>query len=293
MRPVEQQTILVTGATSGLGRALTETLAEMGATVVAHGRDENRLERTAQEVAAATGRRIDTVRADLAEIGQVDRLADVVLERYAELHTLVNNAGVGFGPPDGRRETSADGVELRFAVNHLASLALARRLSQRLVDSAPSRIVQVASAGQLALDPDDPLSERSYDGVSAYRRSKLAQVMATYDLAEDLAGTGVSVTALHPATFMDTAMVREHGIEPASSVGEGLDAVLRLVTDPALDGVTGRYFHGTEQARPDPQAEEPQARAWLRSLSDDLLRQARERHGAAAGSPRAGGPLGH
>jgi NAD(P)-dependent dehydrogenase (short-subunit alcohol dehydrogenase family) len=278
MRPVQEQTILITGATSGLGRALAERLAEMGAAVVAHGRDESRLDRTAQEIAAATGRRVDTVQADLADLDQVDRLADVVLERHPALHTLVNNAGVGFGPPDGHRETSADGVELRFAVNHLASLALARRLSPRLVESAPSRIVQVASAGQLALDPDDPFTERSYDGVSAYRRSKLAQIMATFDLAEDLAGTGVSVTAVHPAAFMDTAMVREHGIEPASSVAEGLDAVLRLVTDPALDGVTGRYFHGTKQAPPDPQADDPQARRWLRSLSDDLLQQARGRH---------------
>lgn len=277
MRPVAEQTILVTGATSGLGRALTETLADMGATVVAHGRDESRLDRTAQEVAAATGRRIDTVQADLAEIDQVDRLADVVLERYAALHTLVNNAGVGFGPPDGERETSADGLELRFAVNHLASLALARRLSARMVECAPSRIVQVASAGQLALDPEDPLTERSYDGVTAYRRSKLAQVMATFDLAEDLRGTGVSVIALHPATFMDTAMVREHGIAPASSVADGLDAVLRLVTDPALDGVTGRYFHGMEEAPPDPQVDDPHARRWVRSLSDDLLHHARRR----------------
>lgn len=277
MRPVEKQTMLVTGATSGLGRALTQRLAEMGATVVAHGRDEDKLARTAKEIAEATGHQVDTVQADLAEIAQVDRLADVVLERYAELHTLVNNAGVGFGPPGGRRETSADGVELRFAVNHLAGYALAHRLAERLVDSAPSRIVQVASAGQLALDPDDPFTEREYDGISAYRRSKLAQVMGTYDIAEDLAGTGVTVTALHPATFMDTAMVREHGIEPASTVEEGLDALLRLVTDPDLDGVTGRYFLGTQEARPDPQAEDPQARRWLRSLTDDLLRQARER----------------
>ena len=118
-----------------------------------------------------------------------------------------------------------------------------------LRSSAPARIVQVASAGQLALDREDPLTHTAYDGVTAYRRSKLAQVMATYDLAADLVGTGVTVTALHPATFMDTAMVREHGVEPVSSVQEGLDATWRLVASEDLEGVSGVYFDG-QRRRP-------------------------------------------
>lgn len=275
MRPVESQTVLVTGATSGLGRALTERLAELGATVVAHGRDADRLARMAEEIEDATGRRVDTVRADLADLAEVDRLADTVLERHPALHALVNNAGVGFGPPDGERELSRDGIELRFAVNHLASYALARRLFDLLVASAPARIVQVASAGQLALDPEDPFTQQEYDGVTAYRRSKLAQIMATYDLAADLLGTDVTANALHPATFMDTAMVRESGQEPFSTVDEGLAATLRLVVDPDLDGVSGRYFAGTTEAPTDPQADDPAARGWVRSLSDDLLARAR------------------
>ena len=173
--------------------------------------------------------------------------------------------------PDGERETSADGIELRFAVNHLASYHLARRLSPLLRASAPARIVQVASAGQLALDPDDPLTLTSYDGVTAYRRSKLAQVMATYDLAGDLVGTDVTVTALHPATFMDTTMVRESGQAPLSSVEEGLDATWRLVADERLDGVSGLYFDGQQEGRTDPQADDPAARAWVRALSDSLI----------------------
>jgi NAD(P)-dependent dehydrogenase (short-subunit alcohol dehydrogenase family) len=275
MPPVEEQTVLVTGATSGLGRALAQRLAELGATVVAHGRDGDRLARTVEEIGAPGGREVIPVQADLAEVAQVDRLADTVLERCPRLHCLVNNAGVGFGPPDGAREESADGIELRFAVNHLAGYALASRLKDLLVQSAPSRIVQVASAGQSPLDPDDPLTQREYDGVTAYGRSKLAQVMATYDLAGDLVGTGVTVNALHPATFMDTTMVREHGVRPTSTVEEGLEAVLRLVADPELDGVSGRYFQGTRMAQPDAQADDPAARAWVRSLSDDLLRRAR------------------
>lgn len=274
MRPLAEQTVLVTGATAGLGRALVHRLAEHHADVVAHGRDQDRLDRLADEVEQASGRRIETVRADLGSLHEVDRLADVVRERHAELHTLVNNAGVGFGEPGGAREVSADGIELRFAVNHLASYHLARRLLDLLRHSAPARIVQVASAGQLPIDRDDPLTERDYDGVSAYRRSKLAQVMATYDLAGELVGTGVSVNALHPATFMDTAMVRDSGTAPTSTVEEGLAALWRLVADDALDGVSGRYFDQQRESSADPQAEDPAERAWVRELSDRLVAQA-------------------
>lgn len=274
MRALDEQTILITGATGGLGRALVHRAADRGATVVAHGRDEQRLRELALEVEEATGTSIDTVAADLADLREVDRLADSVLDTYDRLDVLVNNAGVGFGAPDGPREESADGIELRFAVNHLAAYRLAGRLAKLLEVSAPSRIVQVASAGQLALDRDDPLTEQGWDGVTAYRRSKLAQVMATYDLAADLVGTGVTVNALHPATFMDTAMVRDSGVSPTSSVEQGLDATWRLVADPALDGVSGRYFDGAREGRTDPQADDPAARAWVRALSDRLLAQA-------------------
>jgi NAD(P)-dependent dehydrogenase (short-subunit alcohol dehydrogenase family) len=271
MRPLDEQTILITGATGGLGRALTHRAAEHGATVVAHGRDEQRLRELALEVEEATGTSIDTVAADLADLREVDRLADSVLDTYDRLDVLVNNAGVGFGAPDGPREESADGIELRFAVNHLAAYRLAGRLVKLLEVSAPARIVQVASAGQLALDRDDPLTEQGWDGVTAYRRSKLAQVMATYDLAADLVGTGVTVNALHPATFMDTAMVRDSGVAPTSTVAEGLEATWRLVADPELEGVSGRYFDGTHAGTTDPQADDPAARAWVRGVTDRLL----------------------
>jgi NAD(P)-dependent dehydrogenase (short-subunit alcohol dehydrogenase family) len=274
MRPLDEQTVLITGATGGLGRALVHRAAGHGATVVAHGRDERRLRDLALEVEEATGTSIDTVAADLADLREVDRLADSVLDTYDRLDVLVNNAGVGFGVPDGPREVSADGIELRFAVNHLAAYRLAGRLAKLLEVSAPSRIVQVASAGQLALDPDDPLTEHGWDGVTAYRRAKLAQVMATYDLAADLVGTGVTVNALHPATFMDTAMVRDSGVSPTSTVEEGLAATWRLVADPDLEGVSGRYFDGTREGTTDPQADDPAARAWVRALSDRLLADA-------------------
>jgi NAD(P)-dependent dehydrogenase (short-subunit alcohol dehydrogenase family) len=272
--PLDQQTVLVTGATGGLGRALVGRFADHGTHVVAHGRSTTRLGELVTEVESATGQHIDTVQADLGELRDVDRLADELVARYDALHVLVNNAGVGFGAPGAAREESADGIELRFAVNHLAAYRLAARLSPLLRSSAPARIVQVASAGQLALDREDPLTHTAYDGVTAYRRSKLAQVMATYDLAADLVGTGVTVTALHPATFMDTAMVREHGVEPVSSVQEGLDATWRLVASEDLEGVSGVYFDGQREGRTDPQADDPAARAWVRELSASLIADA-------------------
>lgn len=274
MRELSEQTVLVTGATDGLGRALVHRLAEHGAHVIAHGRDPLKLAALVEEVDREHGVALDTVVADLSSLREVDALADAVVAEYDALHGLVNNAGIGFGPPGATRETSQDGIELRFAVNHLAGYHLAQRLRLLLEASAPSRLVQVASAGQLPLDPDDPLTETDYDGVTAYRRAKLAQVMATFDLAADLVGTGVSVNAVHPATMMATTMVRETGWEVQSTLEEGLDATWRLVADPELDDVSGCYFDRTDRADADPQADDPAARAWVRQLNEELIAQA-------------------
>jgi len=267
MRPLAEQTILITGATDGLGRYVAERLAAGGARVIVHGRDAGRAEKV-----RAAGGNVDVLLADLADLRDVDRLADAVIGRYGRLDALVNNAGVGSGPP-GRQE-SADGYELRFAVNYLAGYRLTQRLLPLLTASAPARIVNVASAGQYPIDFADPMLERDYDGFRAYAQSKLAQIMFTIDLADALAGRDVTANALHPATFMDTTMVRAGGREPISTVEEGGAATLRLITDPALDGVTGRYYNGTTETAPDPQATDPDARARLRRLSDDLLTRA-------------------
>ncbi|MFI0462805.1 SDR family NAD(P)-dependent oxidoreductase [Saccharopolyspora sp. 5N102] len=275
MRDPSQRCILITGATGGLGRALAHRLAETGSRVLIHGRSAERAEAVRAEIAAATGsNRLGVLVADLAELRQVERLANDVRLRCDRLDVLVNNAGVGSGPPDSGREESADGIELRFAVNYLAGYHLTRLLQSLLIFSAPARVVNVASAGQHPIDFDDPMLVRNYLGYRAYAQSKLAQIMYTFDLAEQLRGTGVTVNALHPATYMNTAMVREAGVSPVTTVAEGVAATMRLVADPGLDEVTGEYFHGTRACRALEQAYDGQARARLRKLSDELVERA-------------------
>jgi NAD(P)-dependent dehydrogenase (short-subunit alcohol dehydrogenase family) len=257
-------TVLVTGATDGLGRALATRLAGEGATVIAHARSEERGREALAELLDGPGD-VRLVTGDLASLSAVRALADQVPDR---LDVLVNNAGIGFG---GGREESRDGYELRFAVNYLAGFLLAALLRDRLAASAPARIVNVASAGQEPIDFDDVMLEDGYDGVRAYCQSKLAQVMHAFDLADELRDAGVTATALHPATYMPTKMVTGAGITPASTVEEGLEATWRLAADPSLEGVTGAYFSGTSEARADAQAYDLDARRRLRELSQRLV----------------------
>jgi NAD(P)-dependent dehydrogenase (short-subunit alcohol dehydrogenase family) len=240
--------VLITGASDGLGRALAFALADRGYELVVHGRDAERL----GEVAERTG--AQPIRADLSSLAEVRRLAAAV---EGDIDVLVNNAGVGFGPPGAPRELSADGYELRLAVNYLAPYLLTQLLLPRLERSAPARIVNVASVGQRPFDVDDPMMERGYDGTEAYRRAKLALVAYTFDLAEELAGTGVTANCLHPATLMPTTMVRQAGTGHVDTLERGLRSTVRLVVDPALAGLSGRYFDGEREARALDQAYDP------------------------------------
>jgi NAD(P)-dependent dehydrogenase (short-subunit alcohol dehydrogenase family) len=254
--------VLITGATDGLGRALAERLVSEGHTVLAHGRDPDRL----REVPAAR-----RYRADLASLAEVRAMADKVLAAEPRLDVLVNNAGIGFTIPGGPgRSLSADGYELRFAVNYLAGYALTRELLPRLIESAPARVVNVSSGGQTPIDFDDPLLTRGYSGGRAYCQSKLAQILFTLDLAEELRDQGVTVTALHPGTYLPTKLVIEEGIAPATALEEGVTAVARLAVDPGVEGVTGTYFDGTKESRADPQAYDADARRRLHALSREL-----------------------
>jgi NAD(P)-dependent dehydrogenase (short-subunit alcohol dehydrogenase family) len=223
--------------------------------VIVHGRDSARTVVAAEEIGSQ-----HTRVADLASLSEVRRLAGEV----DELDTLVCNAGQIV--PE-RRESS-DGYELTFAVNYLSHFLLTRLVLPRLRE--PARIVNVSSIGQAPVDFDDPGYERGYDAYTAYARSKLAQVMFTMDLAERLSERAVTVNALHPATLMDTKMVRGTFGRSHSSVEEGMGALVRLVADPELDGVTGRFFEGTNESSAQAQAYDPEARRRLWELSERL-----------------------
>ncbi|MEZ2330354.1 SDR family oxidoreductase [Mesorhizobium sp. RCC_202] len=262
------KTVLVTGSTDGVGRVVAERLGAAGARVLVHGRDQGRA-KTVVAAIEAKGGKAEFLIADLSSLAEVRRLADAVRARTDRLDILINNAGVGTA--SAKRQLGADGYELRFAVNYLAGFLLTSELLPLLKTSAPARIVNVASAGQQAIDFDDVMLTHGYSGVRAYCQSKLAQILFTVDLAEQLKGAGVTVNALHPASYMDTTMVRQAGVQPWSSVETGADAILNLATSPALEGRSGLYFDGQRESRADAQAYDARARQQLRSLSLDLV----------------------
>jgi len=245
---------------------VADNLARRGWTVLVHGRDPQRISDTVDEL-RAHGAAVRSYRADLSSLEEVRRLAGEVAQNEPALDALVNNAGIGTEVPGGgERQVSEDGHELRFAVNYLSGYLLTRSLLPLLERSAPARIVNVSSAGQMPIDFDDVMLERDYSGVRAYCQSKLAQILFTVTLAEELDGTGVTATCLHPATYMPTKIVPS----PASTLEEGVEATARLIADPDLDGVSGRYFNGQRETDPDPQANDPDARRRLEELSREL-----------------------
>ena len=244
--------VLITGATDGLGRRVAELLAERGEDVIVHGRSPERVEAVAREIGAAGG-----YVADLTSLDEVRRLADAVRSADGHLDALINNAGVF----SAERRESEDGYELGFAVNYLAHFLLTMEL-------LPARIVNVSSIGQQEIDFDDVMLEDGYDGYRSYAQSKLAQIMFTIELAERLGpDSDVTVDAVHPASLMDTKMVRQSFGSTRSSVDEGAEAVIHVLDE--RDG-SGRYFDQTQEARARPQAYDPEARERLWELSEEL-----------------------
>jgi NAD(P)-dependent dehydrogenase (short-subunit alcohol dehydrogenase family) len=264
---LKDATVLVTGATDGLGRRVARKLAAKGARVLLHGRNPERLEAVLEEVRGQKGGgEAGSYLADLSSLAAVRGLAERILSDEEHLDVLVNNAGI----ISRRRRVSEDGVELTFAVNYLSHFLLTGLLMPLLRDSVPARIVNVASAGQSPLDFSNPMLERGYDAMKAYSQSKLAQIMFTFELAKRQRNTGVTVNALHPASLMDTKMVQDTFGYTMSTVEEGAEAVVRLAVSPEVEGVTSAYFDGTRGARADQQAYDPQARSKLWDLSGQL-----------------------
>ena len=264
------KTVLITGSTDGVGRYVAAQLAAQGAKVLIHGRDVARAKILSDEIKRAGGSDPDFYQADLSSLADVRELAAAVLADHQRIDVFVSNAGIGSQNEGPERQISRDGHELRFAVNYLAGFLLAHLLLPTLKNSAPSRIVNVASLGQHPIDFDDVMITKGYSGSRAYAQSKLAQIMSTVDLAEELKGSGVTVNSLHPATYMNTTMVRAGGITPTSTVEQGGDAILHLVCGDDVADRSGLFFNGMNEVRAHPQAYNADARRRLRDLSRDL-----------------------
>ena len=243
------KTVLITGGTGGIGRAAAVGLASLGARVGITGRDRERAEVAAAAIIQESGNpSVDVFVADMSSQAEVRRLADEVLAAYPRLDVLLNNVG-GFWA---HRHVTADGLEHTFALNHLAPFLLTNLLLDRLVASAPARVVTVSSGAQSmgTVNFDDLMGEQNYSGSRAYNQSKLANVMFAYELAKRLEGTGVTSTALHPG-LTSTAFSAE---DPAlgllvtilrpfmKSPKRGAETPVYLASSPEAEGVTGQFF---------------------------------------------------
>jgi retinol dehydrogenase 14 len=278
--PMTGKTVLITGATSGIGRAAAIGLAAMGARVGITGRDRSRAEAAAAEIARVSGNpAVDVFIADMSAQSEVRRLADEVLATYARLDVLLNNVG-GFWA---HRHVTADGLERTFALNHLAPFLLTNLLLERLIASAPARVVTVSSGAQSMgkIDFDDLMGERRYSGQRAYNQSKLANVMFTYELARRLEGTGVTATALHPGVTRTG-----FGAEDPNPMMTPIVAVLRpfmksptrgaetagyLASSPEVEGVTGRYFADRKARKSQDSSYDAATTARLWNVSAELV----------------------
>ena len=260
---------LVTGSTRGLGEEVALRLGAKGYHVIVHGRSVERGEAVAERI-ESDGGSAEFRRADFLELDQVRELAAGIAADFERLDLLVNNAGIG--SPEEEIELTADGAEPVFQVNYLAHFLLTHELLPLLERAAPARIVNVSSAAQAPIDFDDVMLEHWEPDESQigrpYAQSKLAQILHVFDRADDFAERGVTFNALHPATFMDTYMVRRAGIEPRATVDEGADRVMQLITD---DVGTGQYFRDGEPVRAHEQAYDEAARRQLRELSLRLI----------------------
>ncbi len=261
------QTIFITGATDGIGMLTATALTKQKTHLLLHGRNQEKLDKVIKEIKTLSGNQnIEGFVADFSSMDEVRQLAKDVLAKHDKINILINNAGTGFAVP----RYGKDGTELRLTVNYLAPFLLTNLLLPAIKKAAPSRIVNVSSAGQSAINFDDTMMDENFDGVTAYCQSKLALIMFTIDLAEILKDDNITVNALHPGTYLDTNMVRDANIKPQGTPQSGADAEIYLATSPELKNVSGKYFNVKKEAKANAQAYDVKARNRLRQLSLQL-----------------------
>jgi NAD(P)-dependent dehydrogenase (short-subunit alcohol dehydrogenase family) len=279
MEPMAGRTVLITGATSGIGRATALGLGRMGAHLAITGRDHVRTEDAAREIRAAGGGQVDLFIADMSSQTDVRKLAGQVLQSLSRIHVLINNVG---GYWDSRHVT-VDGLERTFALNHLAPFLLTNLLLDRLNQSAPARVVTVSSNAHAPgrIDFSDLQGKRSYSGARAYSQSKLANVLFSYELARRLKGTSVTANALHPG-LVSTSFGAE---DPATvqrifipflrpfmkSPAQGAATSIHLASAPELEQVTGRYFANRHAKKSSESSHDQASAAQLWQVSADLV----------------------
>jgi retinol dehydrogenase-14 len=272
------KTVLITGGTSGIGKASAVGLASMGARVGITGRDRARAEAAAAEISRASDNAlVDVFVADMSSQAEIRSLAAEVLAAYPRIDVLLNNVG-GFWA---HRHVTADGLEHTFALNHLAPFLLTNLLLDRLEASAPARVITVSSNAQSMgkIDFDDLQGEREYSGSRAYNQSKLANVMFTYELAKRLDGTGVTATALHPGLTSTNFSAEDPSLgwlvkvmRPfMKSPDEGAETPVYLASSPAAEGLTGQYFANRKAKKSSAATYDRAATARLWQVSADLV----------------------
>ncbi len=266
---LQGKTVLITGATDGLGKEVALMAARDGATVLLHGRSRAKAEPVLEAAIQAGSADAELYLADLESLSEVRRLASEVAAHHGRLDVLINNAGI-LRAGDKPRLENAEGIELHFQVNYLAPFLLTRLLLPLLKAAAPSRIVNVSSLGQSPIDFRDVQLNGHYSGIQGYCQSKLAQIMFTIDLAKALEGSGVTVMALHPSTFMNTNMVVGQGMPAQSKVEDGAEATFRMAFAPELQRETGGFYDQLKPGTPNPQAADAGARRRLWDLSEKL-----------------------
>ncbi len=278
-RTMAGKTVLVTGATSGIGRVMASELAALGARVGIVGRDPARTEAVRDAIrAAGTNQAVESFLCDFSSQKSIRALAREVDARFDRLHVLVNNAGA----VNGSRRVTEDGLELTFAVNHLGYFLLTELLLPRLKASAPARIVSTASAAHFGqrIDFDDLQGEKGYRAFRAYGRSKLANILFTRELARRIAGTGVTANCFHPGVVRSGFARNDKGlIALGAKLGglfmispeKGADTGVWLATAPELEGVSGKYFAKRREARGSPAARDEATAKRLWDASEQLV----------------------
>lgn len=246
---IKEKTVLITGATDGIGRVTAEQLAIAGAKVVIVGRNPEKTARVAKEISAGGHYPVEYLIGDLSDQSEMRRLAEEFRSSHDRLHVLINNAGAVFMS----RQVSRDGVEMTFALNHLAYFLLTNLLLDRLISSAPSRVINVSSGAHFGgrIRFEDIRNPRSYSGWVAYSQSKLANILFTYELSRRLTGTGVTANTLHPGFVATNFGIANGGLYKhlfrffqvgAIKPEDGAKTIIYLATSPEVEGVTGKYF---------------------------------------------------